>query len=69
MAILARQPATARSDIQRVLSLLDRFFDPKAAEVKALVQSLNDLLQDVAEMDLPRPDDTLTALAAAAAGR
>jgi uroporphyrin-3 C-methyltransferase len=69
MAILARQPATARSDIQRVLSLLDRFFDPQAAEVKALVQSLNDLLQDVAEMDLPRPDDTLTALAAAAAGR
>ncbi len=69
IGVLARQPAMARADLQRVQNLLERFFDVQAADTKALLQLLDDVLQDVADTALPRPDDSLTALAAAAAGR
>ncbi len=69
VGILSRQTATARSDLQRALNLLQRFFDQQNDEVRNLQQALNDLLEHLGDLALPRPDDTLTALATAAAGR
>jgi uroporphyrin-3 C-methyltransferase len=69
VGILSRQTATARSDVQKALNLLERFFDQQNDEVRNLQHALNDLLEHLGDLALPRPDDTLTALATAAAGR
>lgn len=69
VGVLSRQTATARADVQRAFNLLQRFFDQQNAEVQALQQVLSDFSEQMSDLALPRPDDTLTALATAAAGR
>jgi uroporphyrin-3 C-methyltransferase len=69
VGVLSRQTATARADVQRALNLLERFFDQQNAEVQGVQQVLVDFSAQMSELGLPRPDDTLTALATAAAGR
>lgn len=69
VGMLSRQAATARSDVQKTLNLLERFFDQQNEEVRNLKRALNDVLEHLNDLSLPRPDDTLTALATAAAGR
>jgi uroporphyrin-3 C-methyltransferase len=69
LALLSRQFATAQSDLRDSQSALDRYFDRGARRV----QSATDLVRQVAAqaraINLPRPDDTFAAIAAAQAGR
>lgn len=69
LALLSRQFDTAQADLRDAQEALARYFDPQSRKVMAT----NDLIRQVAgqarQVNVPRPDDTLAALAAAAAGR
>jgi uroporphyrin-3 C-methyltransferase len=69
LALLSRQFDTAQSDLQIAQASLDRYFD-RASKRTALV---GDLVRQVASQakqgGVPRPDETLAAVPAAAAGR
>lgn len=69
VGVLSRQTAAARADIHRTLNLLERFFDQEHEDVLVMQTALQDVLGGLGELGLPRPDDTLTSLATAAAGR
>ena len=69
LGLLSRQFATARADLRQVLDLLDRYFQVDAASTAPARAALLQLQDDLRQPALPRPDETLTALAAAAAGR
>lgn len=69
LALLSRQFDTVQADLQVAQAVLERYFDRstrKAAHVADLVRQVTAQSRQVV---LPRPDDTLAALAAAAAGR
>jgi len=69
LALLSRQFDQAQTDLQQAHVALDRYFDRSSRRV-VMAQ---DLVQQVAaqsrQVQLPRPDETLAALAAANAGR
>ncbi|WP_310388647.1 uroporphyrinogen-III C-methyltransferase [Roseateles sp.] len=69
LALLSRQFDTAQADLRDAQEALARYFDPQSRKVMVA----NDLIRQVAgqarQVNVPRPDDTLAALAAAAAGR
>ncbi len=69
LALLSRQFDTAQADLRDAQEALARYFEPHSRKVVAA----NDLIRQVAgqarQVNVPRPDDTLAALAAAAAGR
>lgn len=69
LGLLARQFDTARADVQTARTLVERYFDPAAPSTRLVLQSLTQLQQDLRQESLPRPDDTLAALAVAAGGR
>lgn len=69
LALLARQLPASQADVQAVETLLRRYFDPRSPAVNGALASLGRLRRDLVAQDLPRPDETLTALAAAARGR
>lgn len=69
LALLSRQFDTAQSDLRDARAALDRYFDRSARSV----QSAGDLVKQVQSqarlVSVPRPDATLSAIAAATAGR
>lgn len=69
LAVMSRQFETAQADLQACRTALDRYFDRSHRRHA----QLGDLLQGVARQaqpgGLPRPDDSLAALAAAAGAR
>jgi uroporphyrin-3 C-methyltransferase len=69
LALLSRQFTTAQSDLRDVQTVLDRYFDRSSRRVA----SMNELLRQVNAQSrgvvVPRPDETLAALAAVQAGR
>ncbi|MCV2369405.1 uroporphyrinogen-III C-methyltransferase [Roseateles oligotrophus] len=69
LALLSRQFDTAQADLRDAQEALSRYFDSHSRKVVVA----NDLIRQVAgqarQVNVPRPDDTLAALAAAAAGR
>lgn len=69
LSLLARQIPAARADMQFVRAALTKYFDPQVAINKQALLALNEVLQASRTLDLPRPDDTLSALATAAGGR
>ncbi|WP_101050107.1 uroporphyrinogen-III C-methyltransferase [Macromonas nakdongensis] len=69
LGMLARQFDTAQSDVQAAQRLLERYFDTAAPATRLATQTLGQLYQDLRQDALPRPDDTLAALAVAASGR
>jgi uroporphyrin-III C-methyltransferase len=70
MALLARQSVTATADLNDVESILQRYFDDRSNATRSALEALQGLRNDLRQQEqLPRPDDTLAALAAAAAGR
>ena len=69
LGLLSRQVPSARADMQAARAALAKYFDPQAPSTKAAMQGLGDVLQATKIVVLPRPDETLTALAAAAGGR
>jgi len=69
LALLSRQFEIAQSDIRDAQATLDRYFERNSKRVAGV----NDLLRQVGaqarQTSVPRPDETLAALATAAAGR
>jgi len=69
LGLMARQFDAARADVQTVQALVQRYFDPAAAETQRALDTLAQLQSDMQQPELPRPDDTLAALQIAAGGR
>ena len=69
LALLSRQFEIAQSDLRDAQAALDRYFDRSSKRAQALSELLRSVSQQARQPGVPRPDDTLTALAAAAAGR
>ena len=69
LALLSRQFETTQSDLQLVQATLDRYFDRNARSTVLLGQLLGQVAAQSRQVNVPKPDDTLVALAAAAAGR
>jgi uroporphyrin-3 C-methyltransferase len=69
LALLSRQADTARSELMQVAASLNRYFDPASRRVQNAATLLQQLQLQVRTAEPPRVDDTLAALATAAAGR
>ena len=69
LALLSRQFEIALSDIRDAQAALDRYFDRNSKRVVMVGDLLRQVSAQARQTSLPRPDETLAALAAAAAGR
>jgi uroporphyrin-3 C-methyltransferase len=69
LSLLSRQVETARGDLATVQASINRYFDPSSRRVQAAATLLQQLQAQVKTSEPPRIDDTLAALATAAAGR
>ncbi|WP_428420022.1 uroporphyrinogen-III C-methyltransferase [Methylibium sp.] len=69
LALMSRQFDTAQSDLQGALTAIDNYFDRSARKTQLLNELLRGVAQQARQAGVPRPDDTLAALTAAAAGR
>ena len=69
LALLSRQFDIAQSDLQVVLSAIDRYFDRNARRTALASELIRQVSSQSRQVSVPKPDDTLVALAAAAAGR
>jgi uroporphyrin-3 C-methyltransferase len=69
LSLLSRQVPSARADLMATRAALQKYFDPQAINTRQAVQLLSDVLQGTKTVVLPRPDETLAALAKAAGGR
>jgi uroporphyrin-3 C-methyltransferase len=69
LGLLARQMDAVQADLKAVDMALARHFDATAPAVIAAQASLVQLRAELASVALPRPDESLAALAAAAGGR
>lgn len=69
LALLSRQFDTVQTDLQGAQSALDRYFDRSSRRTVVTGDLLRQVAASARQVSLPRPDDTLAALAAATAGR
>ncbi len=69
LALLARQFDTAQSDLQVAQSMLDRYFDRSSRRTQLAAELVRQVATQSRQIGLPRPDNALAALSAAAAGR
>lgn len=69
LALLSRQFDIAQSDLRDVLSALERYFDRSSRRVHTATELVRQVAGQARQMSLPRPDETLAAIAAAQAGR
>ncbi|WP_343051281.1 uroporphyrinogen-III C-methyltransferase [Pseudaquabacterium terrae] len=69
LALMSRQFDTAQSDLRDVQSALDRYFDRSSRRVTTATELVRQVTSQARQMSLPRPDETLAAIAAAQAGR
>ncbi len=69
LGVLARQNDSARSDLAQVSSTINRYFDPASRKTQAAATLLQQIQSQMKTAALPGVDDTLSALATAAAGR
>ena len=69
LGLLSRQTDTARSDLANASAWLGKYFDPASRKTQAAVQLLQQVQGQLKTSELPRLDDTMAALASAAAGR
>ncbi len=69
LGLLARHMQASQADLAAVEAALARYFDTSAPRVVAAQTALARLRKDLVNSELPRPEDTLTALTAAAGGR
>ncbi|GAB1386806.1 hypothetical protein MASR1M59_19540 [Melaminivora sp.] len=69
LALLARRTDSARSDLQLAGLALGKYFDPASRRTQAAAAALAQLQQHIKSTELPQLDDSLAALATAAAGR
>lgn len=69
LALLSRQFDTAQADLREVQSVLDRYFDRSARRVVIGTELVRQVAAQARQLSVPRPDESLAALAAAQAGR
>lgn len=69
LGLLARHMQASQADLIAVEAALARYFDTAAPRVSAAQATLARLRKDLVDSDLPRPEETLAALTAAAGGR
>jgi uroporphyrin-3 C-methyltransferase len=69
LGLLSRQFGTAQADLAGALGTLERYFDRSAKRTVIAADIIRQVSAQARLVTVPRPDDTLAALAAAAAGR
>ncbi|MES2183880.1 MAG: uroporphyrinogen-III C-methyltransferase [Pseudomonadota bacterium] len=69
LGVLARQDQAARTDLAAAATALTKYFDPTSRRVQVAADLLRQAQSQINGTALPRPDETLSALATAAAGR
>jgi uroporphyrin-3 C-methyltransferase len=69
LALLSRQTDQARSDLLHAHAWLLKYFDPAARQNRVAIELLEQVQGQLKTSELPRLDETMTALATAAAGR
>lgn len=69
MGLLSRQTDTTRSDLASTVVLLEKYFDKTSRKTQAAAQLLQQVQGQLRVSELPRLDETMAALATAAAGR
>lgn len=69
LGLLARQPEAARADLTKAAAAVARYFDANSRRTQAAASLLRQTQEQMKTLELPRVDDTLAALATAAAGR
>jgi uroporphyrin-III C-methyltransferase len=69
LALLSRQFDTAQSDLRDALGALDRYFDRSSRRVGVASELVRQVAAQARLVTVPRPDETLAAIAAAQAGR
>lgn len=69
LALLSRQFDLAQSDLNQSRAALERYFDRSSRRVTNAIEQVGQVASQTRQVPLPRPDETLAALAAAAAGR
>jgi len=69
LALLSRQFTTAQSDLRDVQTALDRYFDRSSRRVTLVSELVRQVGSQARGIVVPRPDETLAALAAVLAGR
>ena len=69
LALLSRQFETAQADLKVAQGSLDRYFDKTARRTVLAAELIKQVAAQARQVGVPRPDDTLAALAAAGAGR
>jgi uroporphyrin-3 C-methyltransferase len=69
LALLSRQFETAQTDLRDVQGSLDRYFDRSTKRVGNASELVRQVASQARLVSVPRPDETLAALTAAAAGR
>jgi uroporphyrin-3 C-methyltransferase len=69
LALLSRQFDTAQSDLRDAQNTLDRYFDRSTRRVVVAADLVRQVASQARQISLPKPDETLAALAAAQAGR
>ncbi|MDE2369082.1 MAG: fused uroporphyrinogen-III synthase HemD/membrane protein HemX [Burkholderiales bacterium] len=69
LALLSRQFDTAQSDLRAAQAALERYFDHDSRRVTAAIELLRQAQAQARQVNVPQPDATLAALAAASAGR
>lgn len=69
LGLLARQTDAAQADLVAASAALERYFDVADPAVSAALVTLGQLGTELAVSELPRPDESLAALATAAGGR
>lgn len=69
LGLLSRQTDTVRTDLTSASAWLAKYFDPAARKTQTAAQLLQQVQSQLKSSELPRLDDTMAALATAAAGR
>ncbi len=69
LALLSRQFETAQSDLKIAQGSLERYFDKTSRRTLLAAELIKQVAAQARQVGVPRPDDTLAALAAAGAGR
>jgi uroporphyrin-3 C-methyltransferase len=69
LALLSRQPEAARADTMAAAAALHKYFDPGSRRTQSAISQLEQVQGQLQAVEMPRIDETLAALATAAAGR
>ena len=69
LALLSRQFETAQSDLRLASAAIDRYFDRSSRRTGLATELIRQVAEQARQGGVPRPDDTLAAVAAAEAGR